>query len=624
MPAASYLIYVLALWAVYGAAVRIEVSNITALTVIPQHSDVYTVTEKVRDVGDGIIWVDVGVQINDRRAHKRLVQEQIPIPATVNSTFFVEQPVYISLTTMASRMNKINRTINSLIQARVLPTSIYLLISKEPYLLDEGVQQIPDQLLCLVAEGYLQIVYTQNLGPHRKLLPALKRHWGEDVFIATVDDDMRRDQGYMILYQLLKHYVLGGGGERVVALRTRRIGLCTALPYRITKYYSWPVQLSYNRQEMLVMPTGTGGILYKPSYFHKVVFHKSLRFATGTADDLMFRLATMVKRVPVQLGCSTMRYRGRVIRECPEDEHDRLYDAKYGPYSSEYFKRLSEEITKQMQADIAAAEALKAAEAAAQSTRVTRGVQSKDKAERDENEHDNDGDGEAEGHKSSKGRGQHRRVLTTAQFARPSDVDELSRTTAGTDSMEGRRADAEEWAVGNTLQLAATHNSEQWGPSLSNLGQDGQHHSAVNPDEVGERRRLAKVIRYRGVPRNGTELDLFSINRRGGNDMAWRLAVEVLSAMRVMDIEEITAEYVGEREKFCYARRRSVPMERFCALFDCDKPKQVTVGNVTVTQMVTAIKRQRLLQESEEVQGQEKEGACSHCHTWEGGQQLGV
>jgi hypothetical protein len=606
MPVASYLIYVLALWAVYGAAVRIEVSNITALTVIPQHSDIYTVTEKVRDVGDGIIWVDVGVQINDRRAHKRLVQEQIPKPATVNSTFFVEQPVYISLTTMASRMNKINRTINSLIQARVLPTSIYLLISKEPYLLDEGVQQIPDQLLCLVAEGYLQIVYTQNLGPHRKLLPALKRHWGEDVFIATVDDDMRRDQGYMILYQLLKHYVLGGGGERVVALRTRRIGLCTALPYRITKYYSWPVQLSYNRQEMLIMPTGTGGILYKPSYFHKVVFHKSLRFATGTADDLMFRLATMVKRVPVQLGCSIMRYRGRVIRECPEDEYDRLYDAKYGPYSTEYFKRLSEEITKQMQADIAAAEALKAAEAAAQSTRVARGVQSKEKTEKEENEHDNDGDGEAEGHKPSNGRGQHRRLLTTAQFGGPSDVDGLSRTTAGIDSIEGRRADAEERAVGKALQLAATHNSEQWGPDLPRLGQDGQHHIVIYPKEVTERRRLAKVIRYRGVPRNGTELDLFSINRRGGNDMAWRLAVEVLSAMRVMDIEEITAEYVGEREKFCYARRRSVPMERFCALFDCDKPKQVTVGNVTVTQMVTAIKRQRLLQESEEVRGRKR------------------
>jgi hypothetical protein len=615
MPVASYFIYVLALWAAYGAAVRIEVSNITALTVIPQHSDIYSVTEKVRDVGDGIIWVDVGVQINDRRAHKRLVQEQIPKPATVNSTFFVEQPVYISLTTMASRMNKINRTINSLIQARVLPTSIYLLISKEPYLLDEGVQQIPDQLLCLVAEGYLQIVYTQNLGPHRKLLPALKRHWGEDVFIATVDDDMRRDQGYMILYQLLKHYVLGGGGERVVALRTRRIGLCTALPYRITKYYSWPVQLSYNRQEMLIMPTGTGGILYKPSYFHKVVFHKSLRFATGTADDLMFRLATMVKRVPVQLGCSIMRYRGRVIRECPEDEHDRLYDAKYGPYSSEYFKRLSEEITKQMQADIAAAEALKAAEAAAQSTRVTRGVQSKEKTEKEENEHDNDGDGEAEGHKSSKGRGQHRRLLATSQSRGPNGSVGFSSTTAGTDIDTVPSADAEEWAVGKALQLAATHDSEQWGPSLSNLDHNWQHHSAVNPDEVGERRRLAKVIRYRGVPRNGTELDLFSINRRGGNDMAWRLAVEVLSAMRVMDIEEITAEYVGEREKFCYARRRSVPMERFCALFDCDKPKQVTVGNVTVTQMVTAIKRQRLLQESEEGQGQEKEGACSHCHT---------
>lgn len=566
--------------------------NMTALTVIERHSDVYDISEEVRDIGESIYWIDVHVNVKDRVAHKRLVEEQIPAPARVNSTFFVPQPVYISLTTMASRMPKINRTITSLIQARVMPTTIYLIISKEPYLLDEGVQQIPDELLCLVAEGYLHIIYSQNLGPHRKLLPALKRHWGEDVFIATVDDDMRRDQGYMILYQLLKHYVMAGGGERVVALRARRIALCAALPYRITKYYSWPVQLAYNREEMLIMPTGTGGILYKPSYFHKVVFHKSLRFATGTADDLMFRLSTMAKRVPVLLGCSLMRHRGQVIRECPEDEYDRKYDAQYGSYSSEFYKRLAEEITKQIQADVAAADAAKAAAQAAKKGKALRQLSEV-------------------GGQVGEGRGRQGVAQAGGRSQEGHRYEPRVTEVTNTEDSGCEAEEPDELALGRAVQLRAPHHHEQWGPNLSDLGDqatDFEHPdsaegchvepSAVDdhPDHPDARRQLGRV-KYRGVPRNGTEKDLFSINRKGGNDVAWKLAVEVLSMMKIMDIEEITAAFVGEREKFCYNKRRSVPMERFCALFDCDKPKRITVGNITMTQYVTANKRHRNLRQ---------------------------
>ncbi|KAJ1442673.1 hypothetical protein B484DRAFT_389948, partial [Ochromonadaceae sp. CCMP2298] len=134
--------------------------------------------------------------------------------------------------------------------------------------------------------------------PHRKLLPALRRHWGEDVFIATVDDDMEKDKGTTLLYLLLKTYT-NGGSDAVVALRTRRMGLCLESSHRLMRYGYWIITAAYGKTEMLNLPTGTGGILYQPRFFHEIVFSKTLRELTGTADDIMFRLAAMVNNIPV-------------------------------------------------------------------------------------------------------------------------------------------------------------------------------------------------------------------------------------------------------------------------------------------------------------------------------------
>jgi len=52
-----------------------------------------------------------------------------------------------------------------------------------------------------------------------------------------------------------------------------------SVPYRTTCYY---------QSEMLLLSTGTGGILYKPSYFHEIVFDRKLWEFTQTADDILF------------------------------------------------------------------------------------------------------------------------------------------------------------------------------------------------------------------------------------------------------------------------------------------------------------------------------------------------
>ena len=164
---------------------------------------VYTFTIVRQNSSTAHRWDEVKVVVENTTAHTALLKGLITRSGVAPSTYFVPQPVYISMTAISKRIKKASRTISSLLQAKVVPTHIYLCISKEPFLLDKGITSIPDSLLSLVAAKYLTIVYTQNIGPHRKLLPVLKRYWGQDVFIATVDDDCSDSKSYSILYQVI-------------------------------------------------------------------------------------------------------------------------------------------------------------------------------------------------------------------------------------------------------------------------------------------------------------------------------------------------------------------------------------------------------------------------------------
>ena len=235
-----------------------------------------------------------------------------------NSTSFVSIPVYVSLTTIASRINFVNNTIISILYGLIRPTNIYLFVSTEAYLLDKGVSTIPQSLLALASLNLLTIVFTKNVGPHRKLLPILHRFWDNNCILITVDDDMGFARNSSIVYQLLRQFVQSEGNA-VIALRARRFGLCNTPPFEVTRYNHWLVYVSQSgRREMLLLPTGTGGVLYRPQFFHEIVFDRKLRDLTGTADDLMFRLACLAKNVSVVVACRDLRF-GKRTRKCSTD-----------------------------------------------------------------------------------------------------------------------------------------------------------------------------------------------------------------------------------------------------------------------------------------------------------------
>jgi len=227
--------------------------------------------------------------------------------SAVYASSLVQQPVYVSMATIASRIDRVHKTIRSVFEGAVIPDRLYLFISREPFLLDAGianVSYIPEELKSMVLEQQfpVSVIYTSNMGSHRKLLPLLAHKWHEDCVIATFDDEPK-DQGKIQQYlsQLIKYY-LASNRTSVVSLKARRIGMCRGPPWSIRNYGYWGVAGS-GKSEMFLLPTGTGSVLYRPRFLHRVVFDPVLRNLTFTADDLMFRLSALANRIKVVTGC---------------------------------------------------------------------------------------------------------------------------------------------------------------------------------------------------------------------------------------------------------------------------------------------------------------------------------
>jgi hypothetical protein len=259
-------------------------------------------------------------------AARIISSNSIPSGAVLASSL-VGQPVYVSMTTMSSRIGNVHKTIRQIFGGRVIPDRLFLFISREPFLLDRGIANdsvIPSDLRDLALKGVypLSVIYTDNLGSHRKLLPLLAKKWEEDCIIATFDDEPK-DEGKLGQYlsQLIKYY-LASNRSAVVSLKARRIGLCRSSPWLSRNYGYWQVT-SAGKHELFLLPTGTGSVLYRPRFFHPIVFDSRLRNLTATADDLMFRLSAMVRGTRVVTGCRDSYARDRdtgllSVTRCPD------------------------------------------------------------------------------------------------------------------------------------------------------------------------------------------------------------------------------------------------------------------------------------------------------------------
>lgn len=190
----------------------------------------------------------------------------------------------ISMTAISTRMATLGQTLRSLLDQSYANLCIHLYLSREPYLLDKGVTELPEDIRQLQREaaGRLKIQFCPNWGPYRKLLPYLRANWGSSKLVVTVDDDTIYPpdwlEGLVAAYHTYRC---------VIGYRGHRINLRDG---KLTPYRSWMRTRIEQNPSTLILPTGKDGILYNTAFFPVNVLNvtDALRIAP-TVDDLWFR-----------------------------------------------------------------------------------------------------------------------------------------------------------------------------------------------------------------------------------------------------------------------------------------------------------------------------------------------
>lgn len=192
--------------------------------------------------------------------------------------------ITISLTTISSRLSKVPRTLRSLLVQDYPNLVVHLYLSREPFLLDEGVPgALPAELLALTeADPRLVVRFTPNIGPYRKILPILAEMNGARALVATADDDTIYPVNWLSgLYQA---YLLHGCVVCYRGHQMRRSGR------EFNRYRSWMLAGIARNPDLYNLPTGKDGVLYDTSFFHPNVLNhvRALQIAP-TADDLWLK-----------------------------------------------------------------------------------------------------------------------------------------------------------------------------------------------------------------------------------------------------------------------------------------------------------------------------------------------
>lgn len=200
------------------------------------------------------------------------------------------QKIYISLTSIFQNQDILIPSLISILNQSKLPDKIYIYLSEKPYLLDEGFKNkiITNNKLQKIIndnKNLIQIEWTANMGPYRKLLPLLQKKWNEDCIIITIDDDTVYHSS--LIHNLLKDY------EKYKCVINYR-GFTPKCNEKLTDFAYKRKYKKLKNLSLYNFPTGKGGILYKPSFFHKtkdLMFNYRIFLKTcKTNDDIWFYL----------------------------------------------------------------------------------------------------------------------------------------------------------------------------------------------------------------------------------------------------------------------------------------------------------------------------------------------
>lgn len=224
----------------------------------------------------------------DLRAFLALQQLQESMRTNTESGLNTEQQrpqkIVVSLTTIQERFYEIGPTIESMLCQTLRPDQIILWLDRDRV----GPEDVPISLKKQQQRG-LTIRFCEDIGPHTKLIPALKA-FPEDVVI-TVDDDVFYPPD--LIERLFAAY--RKDPSKIYCTRARHVD---TLDVEKFTYLSEWVNLYTESEGLNVLPLGVGGVLYPPHSLDDEVFNLAAQKELAPkADDIWFKAMSLRKGV---------------------------------------------------------------------------------------------------------------------------------------------------------------------------------------------------------------------------------------------------------------------------------------------------------------------------------------
>lgn len=199
--------------------------------------------------------------------------------------------VVISCTTTKFRLKFLYYMLISLKKQTLQPDVIYVNLSREPYLLDDGIQELPDWL---ENDDKLVINFVENTGSYRKLNPLFEQNLiGDDDLVITADDDILYGKNW--IKSLVEES--DKNPNDIVCCRARKIKKNIFGKY--TNYSMWSL-FNKTHKQINILPTNGAGTVFKKSFLDiNFLLDKRYLDIASTSDDLWFRAASLKQNIEV-------------------------------------------------------------------------------------------------------------------------------------------------------------------------------------------------------------------------------------------------------------------------------------------------------------------------------------
>ncbi|HBQ8757372.1 TPA: glycosyltransferase family 2 protein [Raoultella ornithinolytica] len=188
----------------------------------------------------------------------------------------------INLTTTSERLTLCAATIWSMVHQVRKPDKIRLWISNEPYLSDKGITTLPEWVIEINnIRNILEVIFVENTGPYRKIIPALRTADQNEVLVYA-DDDVIYDKLWL---KCLEDEFNRNDGRYIIASRVRKVkknilGITQS-------YHMFPIYIGSEPLKSDFVITGVGGcMLMQKHILPTLLIDNNYTEVAPKADDL--------------------------------------------------------------------------------------------------------------------------------------------------------------------------------------------------------------------------------------------------------------------------------------------------------------------------------------------------